>query len=170
MSSWWGQEQLVVDHEQDGGEGVDEAVTRCRRALRDTPVAHPRRAPEAEALGNALARRFHLGDNAADLNDAITAYRDALKAPNADQGWDRTACQVALADLVGRRYARTGRRADLDEAIIRYRTAVRRTPRTRPARRTYLIRLAEALTVRGRLTGSTLDLAEAADATAEAAA
>jgi hypothetical protein len=148
---------------------VDEAVARCRRALRSTPVANPRRAVNAEALGNALARRFHIGGSATDLNDAIAAYRDALKAPHADEGWNRTACQAALADLVGRRYARTGRRADLDEAIIRYRTAVRRTPRTHPARRTYLTRLAEALTVRGGLTGSTLDLAEAADATAEAA-
>ncbi|MFD7658479.1 hypothetical protein ACFV4N_31280 [Actinosynnema sp. NPDC059797] len=166
MSSGWGQEQLTADHGS-GDEGVDEAVARCRRALRDTTVADPRRAAGAEALGNALARRFRLNDDPVDLNDAIAAYRDALKAPHADQGWNRTACQVALADLVGRRYARTGRRADLDEAIIRYRTAVRRTPLTAPVRRTYLTRLAEALTVRGKLTGSTLDLAEAADATAE---
>ncbi len=69
---------------------------------------------------------------------------------------------------MGRRYARTGRRADLDEAISSYRTAANRTPRAHPARRSYLTRLAEALTVRGKLTGSTVDLAEAADATAEA--
>ncbi|QFZ19487.1 hypothetical protein [Saccharothrix syringae] len=161
--------QLVADYEANGcAEVVDEAVALCRRALRDTPVADVRRAAHAEALGAVLTKRFHATGSANDLNDAIVAYRDALRAPRADSTWDRTACQAALGDLVGRRYARTGRRADLDEAISRYRTAAHKTPRSHPTRRTYLTRLAEALTVRGKLTGSTLDLDEATDATAEA--
>lgn len=161
--------RLLGDYERTGGaEVIDEAVALCRQGVRATRVADPRRASHAEALGNVLARRFRATGNAADLNEAIAAYRDALKAPHADRAWDRTACRAALGDLVYRRYARTGRRADLDEAISSYRTAAHRTRRTAPARRTYLTRLAEALTVRGQLTGSTLDLAEAADATTEA--
>jgi tetratricopeptide (TPR) repeat protein len=134
-------------------------------------VGRPGRSGYLSNLGNALQTRFGRGGPRADIDQAITAGREAVDATPAGHP-DRPRYLTSLGNALQTRFGRGGPRADIDQAITVGREAVDATPAGHPDRPTYLTNLGNALRTRFVLGGPPADvnhaitlLREAVDAT-----
>ncbi|MFC4052751.1 CHAT domain-containing protein [Actinomadura syzygii] len=129
---------------RDGGQ-IDEAVALARDAVADCPSDDPGRASYLSNLCCVLRRSFERGGDAADLEAAIDAGREAVAAarhPNLPSH---------LGDLGAAllcRFRSTGGRPDLDASVDAFQRAVDATPETSPDHGAKLAKLGTALRFR----------------------
>jgi tetratricopeptide (TPR) repeat protein len=134
------------------------AISSFRAAVAALSADDPGRVPHLYRLLSALHLRFTETGDAADLEPAIAAGREATSLARRD-----TVCLSALAALLLDRFKVTERKADLDEAIEVARTATRLPP-SRPSDGTAaLANLGSALSERFKYLGSVEDLEESID-------
>jgi tetratricopeptide (TPR) repeat protein len=133
------------------------------------PADHPDRPGYLSNLGIALRIRFGRTGQSADLDEAITACRDAVAGTPADHP-NRPLYLSNLGIALRARFGRTGQSADLDEAIDVGREAVVTTPADHPDRPGYLSNLGNTLLIRFGRTGQSADLDEAITAFRDAVA
>ena len=95
-------------------------------------------------LGGGLSARYDRGAALADLEAAITAWKQSLETTPADSP-DRPMRLSNLGNGLSARYARRGALADLEAAITAYRLAADATPSDSPARSMYLGNLGNGL-------------------------
>jgi tetratricopeptide (TPR) repeat protein len=141
-----------------------EALSRIVEAI---PPNDPQRAAAVNNLGNAMHLWFEANGQAADLDEAVRYYREALDSarrndPQRPLYWSN----LGLA-LVKK--GRRGRHPELvDEAVAAARQAAELAPRSSELRVTALRQLSDALRLRAELGGAGLE--EAVAALREAAA
>ena len=106
---------LLDQHDRDGGPPLlDAAIAAAARAVATAGAAH--RASALVNWGAALSARYAATGDVADLEQAVTVYRDAVAAT--PQRAPRRATRLAdLADAVRERAHRLGSVTDLDEAV-----------------------------------------------------
>ncbi|KUO19798.1 CHAT domain-containing tetratricopeptide repeat protein [Streptomyces dysideae] len=126
---------------------TDEAVDVLRRAadhLSDLGFQPAARAKCLSELGKACIRRFRTTLSPADLDEAITAFQQAIEAdPDHPQ---RTIDESHLGGALMQRHARTADPDDLAEALIQHRRAADRlTDETDPHAGQILFNLGRAL-------------------------
>ncbi|MGW6056764.1 CHAT domain-containing protein [Streptomyces sp. NPDC055189] len=105
---------LVLLRQVEGAtpEECDEVVDVCRRAV----AGHPKGLTTAgHDLGMALVLRAHHTGRAADLDEAISVFTEALRT--AENTGETAALRNALSNALRARSVATGSRADLDEAL-----------------------------------------------------
>ncbi|MER5862831.1 CHAT domain-containing protein [Kitasatospora sp. NPDC002040] len=134
------------------------AISSFRAAVAALPADDPGRVPHLYRLLGALHLRFRESGDAADLEPAIAAGREAISLARRD-----TACLSALAALLLERFRVAERKADLDEAIEVARTAAGLPPSRPPDGAAALANLGAALNERFEYLGSVEDLEEAID-------
>ena len=88
--------------------------------METTPDDHPDRRARLSNLGAALQGRFGRGGSQADLDQAITCYRQAVSATPADHP-DRPGYLLNLGNALRARFGHTGQPADLDQAVAAFR-------------------------------------------------
>jgi tetratricopeptide (TPR) repeat protein len=143
---------------------LDETIAGLRDAVEAAAADTARRAflpGLLSDLADALRDRFRRTGVAVDLEEAIAADRDAMRAtPDSDRSGSARRL-VVLGDALRARFDLFGERGDLDEAIEFRRKAIAATPVSHPEYAGRLARLAMALRARFRVTGGRSDLDEA---------
>jgi tetratricopeptide (TPR) repeat protein len=134
---------------------LDSAITTFRAAVAAMPAGDPGRAIHLHDLLGALHQRFLEVRNMADLEEAITAGREAVALARTNAGH-----LSALSSVLLKRFEACGQVADLDEAIVLGRIAARLPPTRSPDGEYSMANLGAVLSARFRATGSLDDLTE----------
>ncbi|MBB5157999.1 tetratricopeptide (TPR) repeat protein [Saccharopolyspora phatthalungensis] len=146
---------------------LPETTEALSRIVETIPPNDPQRSAAVNNLGNAMHLWFEAHGSAADLDDAIKYYREALdSARRNDRQRPLYWSNLALALF---KQGRRSRRAELvEEAIVAFRQALQLSSRGSHQRVATLVQLADALWLHAELGGTETD--EAVGVLHEAAA
>lgn len=112
---------VMVDHLEMPGSD-DEAVSRCRQAVAEVGPDSGKLRGLQNNLARALTNRSECTGDLADLDEAISLYRELVTVARSHPGLPGQ--QNNLAAALIKRYERTGNAPDRTEAIRLYEAAV----------------------------------------------
>ncbi|OAA27407.1 CHAT domain-containing protein [Frankia sp. EI5c] len=158
---------LITEHESNGSPAsLDEAVALLREATADPSTAG--RIEHARALADALRLRHDATGRVADLDEAETTMRGAVRAVEEEGGAGgavvHAACLTSLSSILLRKYENAGSLTCLDEADDLIQRAIGLLPESHPSQADVLANLCDALRIRYHATGDRLALDAAVDA------
>lgn len=149
----------LTDKASGGGDGAAaaEAADTARAAVEQLSDRDQRRVVPLMRLGNALKLHARIADEPASDDEAIAAFRDAMRSPGIGATIPTSEVLIDLGTALLRRYERAAATEDLDEGIAHLRTGIDGLGDGDP-RRLALCRLANALRLRFQRNGDLNDL------------
>jgi hypothetical protein len=153
---------LIMQETRPGDNTVllHEAIDLMRQAVGISPMVFSERASCMSSLSRALLIRFEQLKDCADIDEAVTLGRGAVRLAAPDD-FNLPGFLLNLGSSLGSRFLDSENIADLDEAIVMFRRAVGCAPDGHPHRTTIIKNLERALVSRFDRLGNRSDVLEA---------